>query len=191
MVKAKTPSKKAAPALSSGKSWTETEDAALLAAAKAAGVSSSKPTGADWAAVAAKVGGGRSAAACLGRWMTKAAPADAVTRGGWTAAEDAALLAMVGDPATPSWATRAVALGARFHNGVRRGGAETCARYFALKKQQGKQPPGPTPSAKKPTSSIAMRQKKAKSALPKPVVTKKVSKAKQPSPPRKAQKAKK
>jgi hypothetical protein len=59
---------------------------------------------------------------------------ESVTRGSWTPAEDAELLRMFNDPATPSWSTRAVALGHKFHGGVRRGGAETCSRYFLLKK---------------------------------------------------------
>ena len=109
-----------------GGSWSSAEDTRLAAAVKKHGDRA-------WATVAKAVAGGRTAAACQGRWMTHGN--QNITRGGWTAKEDAALVKMFSDPKTPSWATRAIALGKQFHNGKRRGGAETCARYMLLKKQ--------------------------------------------------------
>ena len=115
-----------------GKAWVDVEDKRLSAAVTKLGADKDLKNSKLWTAVAKAVGGGRTGPACLGRWMT--AVGTGVTRGNWTAEEDAELLRMFSDPATPSWSTRAVALGKKFHCGVRRGGAETCNRYFALKK---------------------------------------------------------
>ena len=75
---------------------------------------------------------GRSASACLGRWMVKVG--NDVIRGNWTDAEDKALVAMMKSKVHDSWSKRAIELGRRFHKGVRRGGAETCSRYMQLQK---------------------------------------------------------
>lgn len=85
---------------------------------------------------------GKSAAACLARWMTKVSDSKTeVTRGNWTKEEDDALIKMFSSPEFNSWSKRAIQLGKLFHNGVRRGGAETCDRYFGLiKNSKNKKP---------------------------------------------------
>lgn len=135
------------------KSWTAAEDARLAAAVATEGADAKLQNRTLWDVVAKAVGGGRTGPACTGRWMTSVSPD--VARGNWTAAEDAALLAMFKDPATPSWATRALALGERFHGGVRRGGAETCERYFKLTKELKSKPNAKKEPAEAPASRKA------------------------------------
>lgn len=89
-----------------------------------------------WDEVAKKMGNGRTAAACLGRWMTKVG--GDITRGNWTETEDQSLLAMFKSKALNSWSKRAIELGKKFHGGKRRGGAEVCSRYMLLSKKKGK-----------------------------------------------------
>ena len=115
-----------------GKAWTSAEDKRLSSAVAKLHAESDIKNQKLWEAVAKAVGGGRTGPACLGRWMTSVGTG--ITRGNWSDAEDKELLRMFGDPSTPSWSKRAIALGLKFHGGVRRGGAETCSRYFLLKK---------------------------------------------------------
>lgn len=134
-----------------GTTWTSAEDTKLKSAVAKHGEN-------DWAAVSKAVGGGRTGPACQGRWMT--ALKENLTRGGWTDEEDAYLLKIYegeGKGKFGSWSTRAIELGRKFHNGVRRGGAETCNRWTKLTKDSKKE-------KSKSAKSASNDQKAAKSA---------------------------
>lgn len=110
---------------------------------------------------------GKTAAACLARWMTKVSDAKTeVTRGNWTNEEDDALVKMFSSAEFNSWSKRAIQLGKLFHKGVRRGGAETCSRYFELVKKKKE-----TSAAKKKGSvekeKVQQKKKEAKKEVPK------------------------
>jgi hypothetical protein len=112
----------------------------------------------NWNAVAAVMKGGRTGPACLGQWITKLKPG--ITRGNWSAEEDAALLSMYESKTHNTWVKRSIELGRLFHNGHRRGGAETCSRYFLLKKRlAGTAAPATAPKIK---SAVAKKVRAAK-----------------------------
>ena len=89
-----------------------------------------------WTEVANQHKNGRSAAACLARWMTKVG--GDITHGNWTETEDQTLLDMYSSETFNSWSKRVIELGKKFHGGKRRGGAEVCNRYMLLTKKKGK-----------------------------------------------------
>lgn len=139
--------------VSSGSSWTSSEEAKLrkivtdLKKENPEKYPRIDKQGPFWTEVAKKHKNGRSAAACLGRWMTKVG--GDITRDNWTEKEDKALLSMFKSKEFNSWSKRAIELGKKFHGGKRRGGAEVCSRYMMLTKKKGKKSEGKTVAAGK------------------------------------------